>query len=37
MEKTLDNEYVDFLEETYGKEDWTDLTEADIEDEMKKN
>lgn len=36
MEKTLDNEYVDFLEETYGKEDWTDLTEADIEDEMKK-
>lgn len=36
MEKTLDNEYVEFLEENYGKEDWTDLTESDIEDEMKK-
>lgn len=36
MEKTLDNEYVDFLEENYEKEDWTDLTELDIEDEMKK-
>lgn len=36
MEKTLDNEYVEFLEENYEKEGWIGLTEADIEDDMLK-
>lgn len=36
MEKTLDNEFVEFLEDYFGKKDWTELTEADIEDDMLK-